>query len=407
MTSLQQLNTGKIRSDFPILNRLMNGKKLVYLDNAATSQKPSTVIETLNKYYREYNANTHRGIYLLSEEATFAYEEAHKKVAEFINADSEEIIFTKGATESINLIAYSWARKNLREGDEILLTQMEHHSNLVPWQQIAKEVKARLKFIPITENGELEPVERHLTGRTKLVAVTHMSNVLGTINPVKEIIKAAHKAGAVVLVDGAQSVPHFKVDVKDLGCDFLAFSGHKMLGPTGIGVLYGKKELLENMQPFLFGGDMIREVRFEDSTWNDLPWKFEAGTPNIAGGIGLGAAIDYLNLIGIDKMQDYEKELTAYALNKMRELDYIKIYGDADNRGGVISFNLEDIHPHDVAAILDKEGIAIRGGHHCAMPLMKILGIIGCSRVSFYFYNTKEEIDKFIDAIKKARDVFK
>lgn len=404
---VKKLETEKIREDFPVLRREVNGKQLVYLDNAATSQKPRQVLDAMNEFYSFYNANVHRGIHKLAEEATLAYEDAHRKAGEFINAQSmEEIIFTRNTTEALNLLAYSLT-KPLRKGDEILLTQMEHHSNLVPWQQISKERGLVLKFIDIDENGELKKEDfSKITEKTKIVSVTHMSNVLGTINPVKEIAKIAHENGALMVVDGAQSVPHFPVDVQSLGCDFLAFSGHKMLGPTGIGVLYGRKSLLEGMSPFLYGGETIREVQFQFSSWNDLPWKFEAGSMNIAEGIGLSAAIDYLQKLGMENVFAHEQSLTEYAYTRLEEED-VQVYGPKPNgRGGVLAFNVDGVHAHDLSTLLDQEGIAIRGGHHCAMPLMGLLGVAGTARASLYLYNTKEEIDKLIAGIQKAKKVF-
>ena len=402
----QTLNVEKIRKDFPIFE----SGQLTYLDNSATSQKPKQVLDAMNRFYTEYNSNVHRGVYRISEQATQAYEEAHKKVAEFIGAEFEEIIFTKGTTESLNLLAYSLGR-TLRQGDEIVLSQMEHHSNLVPWQQLAKQKGLVLKFIRITSDFRLDidHAREIITPKTKIVSVTHMSNVLGTINPVKELAALAHRNGALFIVDGAQSVPHLPVNVKEMDCDFLAFSGHKMLGPTGIGVLYGRKKLLQKMEPFLYGGDMISEVRFEYSTWNELPWKFEAGTPNIAEGVGLGECVDYLRSIGMECIRECEEELTAYALNTLSKIKGVKIYGPKDTveRGSAISFNVEGIHPHDVATILDRYGIAVRGGHHCAMPLMQLLGITGSVRASFSFYNTTEEIDRLAVAIRKAQEVFR
>ncbi len=399
----QVLNIQKIRRDFPIL------KDVIYLDNSATSLTPEQVIDSMNEYYKKYNSNVHRGIYSISQKATEEYELARKKVADFINASPEEIIFTKGTTESINLLAYSLTKK-LSSNEEIVLTEMEHHSNLVPWQQLAKEKKLTLKFIPVTEEGKLdmEAANKLITSKTKIVSVTHISNVLGTINDIKEIAKIAHKKNALFIIDGAQSVPHINIDVKDLDCDFLVFSGHKMLGPTGIGILYGKKDLLKNMEPFLYGGDMISEVTFESSKWNDLPWKFEAGTPNVAGVIGLGSAIDYMNQIGMENIREYEEYLTEYALEKLSKLNNIMIYGPKNNRGSLISFNMDGVHPHDVATILDRSKIAIRGGHMCAMPLItNILNTQSVCRISLYFYNTTEEIDRFIDGIKKTKEIFK
>ncbi len=400
------LDIEKLRQDFPILKRAVNGRRLVYLDNAATTQKPQSVISAVKEYYENYNSNVHRGIYKLSEEATQKYEEAHAKAAKFINAGFKEIIFTKSATESINLLAYSLG-ESIKPGDEIVVSRMEHHSNLVPWQQLALRKGAKLKFIGLTADGRLneENLNKAITPKTEIVAVAHMSNVLGTINNVKEIAKIAHENDAWFIIDGAQSIPHFKADVKALDCDFLAFSGHKMLAPTGIGVLYGKEHILEEMPPFLYGGDMIREVTFEKAKWNELPWKFEAGTPNIAQGIGFGAAIDYLNEIGMENIAEYEKELTEYAMEKLLQIEGIQIYGPRE-RGSLISFNLEGIHSHDVCTLLDGEGIALRGGHHCAMPLMSLLGVTGTARASFYFYNTKEEVDLLANALKRVKQVF-
>ena len=403
----------KIRNDFPVLNRKVRGKLLVYLDNAATTQKPISVIETEARYYEQFNSNIHRGIHTLSEESTQQYEEARKKVAQFIGApEPETIIFTRNATESINLVAYSWGRKNLKAGDEILLSAVEHHSNLVPWQLAAQATGAKLKFIPLTAQGEpdLAAVDREklLNSKTKLVAVTAMSNVLGTIMPVVDIAKRAHAVGAKVLVDGAQSVPHLVTRVAELQCDFLAFSAHKMLGPTGVGVLYGRRELLEAMDPFLGGGDMILEVYRDHSNWNELPWKFEAGTPNVAGVIAFGAAIDYLNKLGMENIRQHEKDLTAYALEQLKKDPQIHFYGpmDPERRGGVISFNYGTIHPHDIGTLLDQEGVAIRAGHHCCQPYMRDQGISGTARASFYIYNTKDDVDALVKALRKAATVF-
>jgi len=403
----QTLNVNEIRKDFPVLSRMINGKQLIYLDNAATTQKPSMVIQSICDCYSNYNANIHRGIHTLSEEATLQYENAHKRVASFINAGFEETIFTTGTTQAINLVAYSLS-DSLREGDEIILSEMEHHSNLVPWQQIAKKKKLKLNFIKIKQDYtlDLNHFKSLLNNKTKIVSVTYVSNVLGTINPIKEITRLTHNYNALVVVDAAQAVPHLKIDVKDLNVDFLAFSGHKILGPTGTGILYGKKELLEKMQPFIYGGDMIKEVTFTDSKWNDLPWKFEAGTPNISGGIGLGVAIEYLKIIGLDNIKNYVEELTDYALDKLMELPDIEIYGPLTNRNGTISFNLKGIHSHDVATLLNQDGIAIRAGHHCAMPLMQKLNLNGSSRISLYFYNTKEEIDCLIESLNKITKLF-
>jgi cysteine desulfurase/selenocysteine lyase len=402
------LSTAKIRKDFPILKIKIHGKKLIYLDSAATAQRPACVINAISDYYKTYNSNIHRGIHKLAEESTLAYERAHEKVARFIDAESkEEIVFTRNATEAINLVAHTIARKRLLLGDEILLTQMEHHANLVPWQQVAKETGAKLKFVKITKDGRLDvdDFKRQLSDKVKFVSISHVSNVLGTVNPVEELTKLAHGVGALVLVDAAQSVPHMAVDVKKIDADFVAFSGHKMLGPTGIGVLYGKKALLEQMEPLLFGGDMVSEVRFDSAKWNELPWKFEAGTPNIAGAIGLAAAIDYLERLGIANVAKHTKELTNYALTKLRKVGNVDIYGPK-NRMGVISFNVKGIHPHDLATLLDREGIAIRAGHHCAMPLHGVLGIPASARVSFYLYNTKEDVDKFIKTLLKVKKFF-
>ena len=403
------LDVEKIRKDFPILDVKVHGKPLIYLDNAATTQKPKTVINAVTDYYENYNANIHRSIHKLGEEATAAYEEAHSKVANFINARFEEIIFTKGTTEGLNLLAYSLTN-DLRAGDEIVISQMEHHSNFVPWQQLALRKKLKLKFIEIDENGLLkrDSINENITDKTKIVSLTHVSNVLGTVNDVKEIGKIAHENDALFIVDAAQSVPHIPVDVKKIDCDFLAFSGHKMLGPTGIGGLYGKKELLQEMEPFLYGGEMIKEVTFEQTKFNDLPWKFEAGTMNIAQGIGLGAAIDYLNKIGMKNIENYENGLVSYAMKRLSEIKEIEIYGpDADKRSGLVAFNVKDVHAHDTATILDGDGIAVRAGHHCAMPLASVLGIAASARASFYLYNTKEEIDKLAEGINKVIKVFK
>ena len=401
------LDVEQIRKDFPILNRKIHGKQLIYLDNAATSQKPRQVIEAIDDYYKNHNANIHRSIHTLGEEATQKYEEAHENVAEFINADSyQNIIFTKNTTESLNLLAYSLTSK-LKKGDEIVISQMEHHSNFVPWQQLAKQRDLKLKFIKINEEGLLDAksINENITKKTKIVSITHVSNVLGTINPIQDIAKIAHENKALMIADGAQSAPHMPVDVKNLDVDFYAFSGHKMLGPTGIGVLYGKKELLEEMQPFLYGGEMIREVRFDDTKFNDLPWKFEAGTMNIAEGIGLSAAIDYLNNIGMEQIQKKDRELADYAMKRLKEIKELTIYGP-EERGAVVSFNLKNIHAHDVSQILDSEGIAIRAGHHCCMPLMSVLKVPATARASFYLYNTGEEIDKLIIALHKVKKVF-
>ncbi len=405
MQSEKMLNTRKIREDFPILKRKVYGKPLIYLDNAATTQKPRQVIMAMSDYYESHNSNVHRAVHKLSQEATEAYDEAHEKVAQFIGANGiEEVVFTKNTTESINIVANSLSRQ-LKKGDEIVLTQMEHHSNIVPWQQAAKKSGAIVKYAKINRSGELDmqQLRQIITKKTKVVAFTHVSNVLGTINPAKEIIAAAKESGAVTVLDAAQYVPNMPVDVKRLGCDFMAFSAHKMLGPTGIGVLYGKEDALEETEPLLYGGDMISEVTFDSAKWNELPWKFEAGTPNMAGAVGLAAAVDYLNGLGMESVQEHEKVLTKAALAKLQQVDGLTIYGpDAAKRGGLVSFNINDIHPHDVSALLDAEGIAVRGGHHCAMPLARLLGLTGSVRASFYVYNTIEEIEKLADALKNV-----
>lgn len=396
------LNTAKIREDFPILKRKVYGKPLVYLDNAATTQKPRQVIQAITDYYEGYNSNVHRAVHKLSQEATKAYDEAHEKVASFIGAKGmEEVVFTKNTTEAINIAANALGQK-LGKGDEIVLTQMEHHSNIVPWQQAAKRTGAKLKFLEIDGNGELKKGwQQAINQKTKIVAFTHVSNVLGTVNPAKDIIAAAKEAGAVTILDAAQSVPHMPVNVKELDCDFMAFSGHKMLGPTGIGVLYGKEELLSQMEPLLYGGDMISEVSFRDAKWNDLPWKFEAGTPNMEGAVGLAAAIDYLQKTGMENIHEHEKKLTKLAYEKLSEIEELKIYGPTPNkRGGLVAFSINGVHNHDVSAMLDAQGIAVRGGHHCAMPLARLLGITGTTRASFYLYNTPEEIEKMADALE-------
>ncbi len=402
----------EIRNDFPILKEIVNGKQLVYLDNSATTQKPKTVIDTIYNYYSSYNANVHRGVHSLGVKATEAYENTRRMVANFINApDPVCIIFTKGTTESINLVAYSWGRKFLKEGNEIIITIMEHHSNIVPWQILAKEKNLVLKFIPLKDDGtlDLEAFKSSLNEKTKLVAITHVSNVLGTINPIREIIRLSHSAGAIVLVDGAQSVPSIPIDVQELDVDFLVFSAHKMLGPTGVGVLYGKEELLERIDPLLGGGEMIKRVTKDSSVWADIPYKFEGGTPNIAGVIGFAPAIEYLNKLGLSNVYNHERALVSYALNRLLKIDGIRIYGplNSESRLNIISFNYRDIHPHDVATILDQYGIAIRAGHHCAQPLHSYIGISASCRVSFYLYNTKEEIDIFLDALRKVDRIFK
>ena len=396
----------KIKEDFPIFR---NNPDLVFLDNASTTQKPQSVIDTLSHYYENYNSNIHRGIYQIAEKATAAYEKSRDKVTKFIGAgDRRSIVFTKGTTESINLVANSWGGQNLKPGDEVLITEMEHHSNIIPWQLICERTGADLKYIPIYEDGtlDLSNPEKYFTNKTKIVCVIHQSNVFGTVNPIKEIVKLAHDVDALGLVDGAQSTPHLRVKVGELGCDLFAFSGHKMMGPTGVGALYAKPELLEAMNPFLGGGEMIRKVTMEGSTWNDIPWKFEAGTPNIAQVIGLGSAIDYINEIGLDRIADYENELLKYAQEKLQSISGINIYGTAKDKGAVISFNLEKIHPHDVAHILDTYGIAIRAGHHCAQPIMKKLNVAATNRASFYIYNTLEEIDQLAEGLRKSVKLF-
>jgi len=399
----------RIRNDFPILKQQVHGKPLVYLDNAATSQKPQVVIDTVTQYYLAQNSNVHRGVHFLSEQATQAFEGARAKVARFLNAsNAREVIFVRGATEGINLVAQSYGRTFIKAGDEILISAMEHHSNIVPWQMLCEQIGARLRIIPFNYDGELflDEYERLLNEWTKLVAVVHVSNALGTINPIKQIIEMAHRRGIPVLVDGAQAVPHMRVDVQDLDCDFYAFSGHKLFGPTGIGVLYGKADLLEAMPPYQGGGDMISAVTFEKTHYNTLPYKFEAGTPDIAGVIGLGAAIDYLSEIGLDAITAYEHELLAYATDALSTIKGVRIIGTAREKAGVLSFVLGGIHAHDIGTILDHEGIAIRAGHHCAMPVMQRFGVPATARASLAFYNTKEEVDALIRAIHKVIEVF-
>ncbi|WP_248930451.1 cysteine desulfurase [Paenibacillus hamazuiensis] len=403
------MNTSEIRKLFPILNQEVNGHPLVYLDSAATSQKPVQVIEAVKRYYEWDNANVHRGVHTLGSRATDAYEGAREKLRAFINAGSiEEIIFTRGTTTALNLVASSYARAVCGEGDEIVITPMEHHSNLIPWQQVAKATGATLKYIPLQPDGsiDLKDVEATVTDRTKIVSVVYVSNVLGVVNPVKEIAAIAHRHGAKVVVDGAQSTPHLKIDVQDLDCDFYALSGHKMCGPTGIGALYGKKALLEQMEPIEFGGEMIDHVDLYESTWKDLPWKFEGGTPIIAGAVGLGAAIDFLQEIGLDAIDKHEKKLSAYAMERMSEIEGISIYGPRQNRAGLVTFNLGDVHPHDVATVLDAEGVAVRAGHHCCQPLMRWLNVTATARASFYLYNTEEDIDRLIQALLKTKEYF-
>ena len=409
-----QTSLENIRKDFPILDRTVrDNKTLVYLDNASTTQKPNQVIDAINDYYKNHNANIHRAVYALAEEATELYEQTRDKVANFINVPNrDEIIFVRGTTEAINLVAYAWGRTHIKEGDIIVTTEYEHHSNIVPWQLLTQEKGAKLEYIGMDDNGELilEDLDKYLaTGKVKLVAFSLMSNVLGTISDAEAIISKCKDAGVLTLVDGAQAVPHMKVDVEKLNCDFFAFSGHKMLGPTGIGILWVKKPVLETMNPFHGGGDMIREVHKYETTWNDLPYKFEAGTPNIADVVGFGAAIDYLTKIGMDNIREHEIELTKYALEKLSQVKGLHVYGTKDiaKRGGVISFNFADVHPHDVAQIIDEEGIAVRSGHHCAQVLMERLNVAATSRASFYIYNTKEEVDKLINSLNKVAEVFK
>jgi len=409
-TKTTVLNIQKIRSDFPILSRQVNGKPLVYFDNGASSQKPQQVIDAVAHYYAHENSNIHRGIHHLSQEATVAYEQARTKVQHFINAQHDhEVIFTKGTTDAINLVASSFGRKQLQKGDEIIISTMEHHSNIVPWQMICEDKGASLKVVPINDKGELlmDEFEQLLSTKTKLVAITHVSNTLGTINPVKEIIEKSHKAGALVLIDGAQAVPHTSVDVQALGCDFYAFSGHKMFGPTGVGILYGKTNLLNDLPPYQGGGDMIKTVTFEKTTYNELPHKFEAGTPNIIGGIALGVAIDYINTIGLDNIEQHEHELLSYATEQIKTIAGVRVIGEAEHKAGVLSFLVEGTHPTDIGTIIDKLGIAIRTGHHCTEPLMNRFNIPGTARASFAFYNTFEEIDVFIAALKRAVNMLK
>jgi len=404
-------DVARIRADFPILNRETRADvPLIYLDSTATAQKPAVVIETMDAFYRQSNANIHRGIHTLAEEATAMYEEARGKIAKFINAPSaKQVIYTRNTTESINLVAYTWARANLKSGDLVILTEMEHHSNLVPWQVLKAERGIRLEFIPVTEDGLLDLDVYHslLDQSPKLVSFMHMSNVLGTINPAGEIIRLAHEAGAIALVDGAQSVPHFAVDVQKLDVDFLAFSAHKMVGPTGIGILYGKTKLLEEMPPFLGGGDMIKTVHLREFVSNSLPHKFEAGTPAIAEAVGFGAAVDYLTSVGMDAIAAHEYEITEYALERLEEVPGVKVFGPGvQDKGGVAAFTFDGVHPHDVAQILDRDGVAVRAGHHCAQPLHEKFGITATSRASFYLYNTKEEVDKLIAGIYKVKEIF-
>jgi cysteine desulfurase/selenocysteine lyase len=398
-----------LKAEFPILHQEINGHPLVYLDNAATTQKPRVVLEAVRKYYEWDNANVHRGVHTLGSRATDAYESAREKTARFLNsASTREIVFTRGTTASLNLVASGYARHTLREGDEIVISPAEHHSNLIPWQQAAKATGATLKYLPLQEDGSisLADVENAVTERTKIVAVAYVSNVLGTINPVAEIAKIAHRSGAILVVDGAQSTPHMKIDVRALDVDFYAFSGHKMCGPTGIGVLYGKAQLLEKMEPVEFGGEMIDFVELHDSTWKDLPWKFEGGTPIIAGAVGLGAAIDFLEQVGLPQIEAHERKLTAYAIERLSAIEGVTIYGPKRERAGLVTFNLGDVHAHDVATVLDTEGIAVRAGHHCCQPLMRWLKVSSTARASMYLYNTEQDIDRLADALVKAKEFF-
>jgi cysteine desulfurase/selenocysteine lyase len=401
----------EIRADFPVLDREIDGKRLVYLDSAATSQKPRSVLDAIDDYYRRHNANIHRGVYSLAREATEMFEDARERVARFTGWETADTIFTKNATEAINLVAYSWGREHVGAGDEVLITHMEHHSNIVPWQLLCQERGARLRYLSVSDSGELSLDELDAVlaeGRVKLVGVAHVSNVLGTLNPVAELVRRARAAGAVTLVDGSQAAPQLPLDVHEIDPDFYAWTGHKALGPTGIGVLHGRHELLMAMRPFLGGGDMISKVEFESSTWNELPWKFEAGTSPIAEGVGLGAAVDYLSALGMDNVRAHERDLTAYALERLPEVEGIRLFGppDPERRGGVVSFALEGMHPHDVAELCDREAVCIRAGHHCAMPLMRMLGVPATARASFHVYNSRADVDRLVDALQKAREVF-
>jgi len=401
------LDIDQIRNDFPAYRK--KDGNFIYLDSASTSQKPEFVIDAISSYYSSYAANIHRALYEIGEKATDKYEKVREKVKQFINVpDSHVVIFTGGTTESINLIAYSWGSNNLSNGDQILITEMEHHSNIVPWQLLCSRSNASLNYIPIKKDGTLElgKLKENILPKTKLISLTHQSNVFGTINPLNNIIDEAKKIGAITVIDGAQAVPHMKVDIKKLGCDFYAFSGHKMLGPTGVGVLIARKNILEEIDPFMGGGEMINSVNMDESTWNEVPWKFEAGTPNIAQVIGLGAAIDYIQKIGIENIHQHEQELLHYGLDLLDQNKDVTLYGKADNRGAVIPFNLENIHPHDLAKFLDTDGICIRAGHHCAQPIMNKLGVSATARASFYLYNTKEDIEKLVESIKKTVRIF-
>ena len=405
------LDVERIRADFPILEREIDGQPLVYLDNAATSQTPERVIDAIGDYYREYNANVHRGIHQLSQEASIAYEEAHDRVAEFIGASGgrKEVVFTKNTTESMNTVAYAWGLNELGPGDEVVLTEMEHHASLVTWQQIAKKTGADCKYIPITEDGylDMEAARELITDDTEMVSVVHVSNTLGTVNPVSELADIAHDHDSYVFVDGAQSVPNQPTDVKAMDCDFFTFSGHKMCGPMGTGALYGKEHILEAMEPYLYGGEMILKVDFEDSTWNELPWKFEAGTQNVAGGIALAEACDYLDDIGLERIHRHEQQLTEYAYDRLTEHDDVDVYGPpGDDRAGLVAFNIAGAHAHDLSSILNDFAVAIRAGDHCTQPLHDVLGTAASARASFYLYNTREEVDELVDAVDEARELF-
>lgn len=405
------ISADKIRQDFPILFQEVNDEPLVYLDNAATTQKPKAVLDALKDYYEHENANVHRGVHTLAERATHSYEAAREKVRSFINAsETAEVLFTRGTTTSLNWVARSFGEQFIHEGDEILISYMEHHSNVIPWQQLAKKTGASLKYIELTEEGflDMEKAKELINSNTKIVSIAHVSNVLGVINPVEELAQMIHEQGGILVVDGAQSTPHMAIDVQQIDCDFFAFSGHKMCGPTGIGVLYGKRKWLEQMEPVEFGGEMIDFVELYDSTWKELPWKFEAGTPNIAGAIALGHAIDYLEAIGMENIHHHEEELVAYVLPKLQQIEGLTIYGPQDpaKRTGVIAFNLDGLHPHDVATALDMEGVAVRAGHHCAQPLLKYLQVAATARASFYFYNTKQDADRLVDAILATKEFF-
>jgi cysteine desulfurase/selenocysteine lyase len=410
MTTAAGVDPAAIRGDFPILDREVRGKPLVYLDSANTSQKPRQVLDAMADYYERHNANVHRAVHTLSEEATHLFEQARGKVARFVGAAERATVFTKNASEAINLVAYAWGLRNLREGDEILVTEMEHHSNLVPWQLVAAMTGARVRAVPVTGDHllDLDALDNLLGGRTRMVAVSAMSNMLGTLNPVAAVAERAHAAGALVLADAAQAVPHAGARLDELGVDFLAFTGHKMLGPMGVGVLAAREEVLQGMEPFLGGGEMIRDVTIEGSTWNDIPWRFEAGTPNVAEAVGLGAAVDYLRALGMDRVRAAEADLTAYALKRLGEVQGLRVYGPAEleHRGGVVSFTLGSIHPHDVAQVLDEEGIAVRAGHHCTMPLHRRLGVQATTRASFSVYSTADEVDALVAGLEKAARFF-